>query len=257
MPDINRNGARLAYIEAGSGGPPMLFVHGFAGNTEHFAPQIEHFKRWRRVVAIDRRGHGQSDKSEGPYAVPAFADEIAWTARELGLYKPILVVHSQGGLGLEVAHRHPDLLSALVLLDAPLLAPAPVYAAFEQVLAGLRTPAYGDVIAETCERMIFLPTDDKSRRARLHSALLETPQHVLVSTWEHFLAHDVAAAARGCTVPLLCVSSVMPWDEPRMRALCPQLVAGRTVGAGHFHQLEVPDQVNGMIERFLAVTLGS
>lgn len=44
-------------------------------------------------------------------------------------------------------------------------------------------------------------------------------------------------------------------DMPRLRAVCPHVVTGQTVGAGHFHQLEVPEQVNAMIERFLAVSL--
>jgi pimeloyl-ACP methyl ester carboxylesterase len=44
-------------------------------------------------------------------------------------------------------------------------------------------------------------------------------------------------------------------EMPRLRAVCPHVVTGQTVGAGHFHQLEVPEQVNAMIERFLAVSL--
>ena len=40
-------------------------------------------------------------------------------------------------------------------------------------------------------------------------------------------------------------------DSVRLRTIKPDLEVGITVGAGHFHQLEVPDQVNAMIERFL------
>jgi pimeloyl-ACP methyl ester carboxylesterase len=55
-------------------------------------------------------------------------------------------------------------------------------------------------------------------------------------------------------VPALYIQAARPRPElERFGELCPQLVIGRTVGAGHFHQLEVPDQVNAMIERFLAV----
>ena len=125
--------------------------------------------------------------------------------------------------------------------------------AFEGLLAGLRSPSYRAVIDATCDQMIFLPTDDKARRAKLHAALLETPQHVLVSTWEQLLAYDPTAAAEKCRLPFLYVGGVMPYDEARLRALCPQVVVGRTVGAGHFHQLEVPGQVNTMIDRFLDV----
>jgi hypothetical protein len=42
---------------------------------------------------------------------------------------------------------------------------------------------------------------------------------------------------------------------PELPSLCPNLVIGKTVGSEHFIQLEVPEQVNAMIERFLAVAL--
>jgi pimeloyl-ACP methyl ester carboxylesterase len=43
-------------------------------------------------------------------------------------------------------------------------------------------------------------------------------------------------------------------DLTRLREVCPNVVTGQTVGAGHFHQLEVPEQITAMIERFLAVS---
>lgn len=254
MPHLIRDGVRLAYEEAGSGGPPMLFVHGFGGSAAHFSAQLEHFRGRHRVAAIDRRGHGASDVTEGPFTIPAIAEEVVWTIRELGMHKPVLVVHSMGAIGLEVAAQSPDLLSGLVILDAPLFAPPPVRAAFEGLLEGLRSPGYRAAIDAVCAQMIFMPTDDPMRRARLHAALLDTPQSVLVATWAGLLAYDPTAAAARCRLPLLYVGGVMPCDESQLRASCPQAMIGRTVGAGHFHQLEVPDQANAMIERFLAVT---
>jgi pimeloyl-ACP methyl ester carboxylesterase len=64
------------------------------------------------------------------------------------------------------------------------------------------------------------------------------------------------AAARACRVPVLHVAAEDPInDAAALRALNPLVRTGQTVGAGHFHQLEVPEQVNAMIERFLAVGL--
>jgi pimeloyl-ACP methyl ester carboxylesterase len=127
---------------------------------------------------------------------------------------------------------------------------------FEDLAKGLRSPAYAEVIEGVCDRLIFLPTDDKERRRRLHAGILETPQAILAGSWEHYLAYDPTPAASSCKVPLLYVNAVMPFDEARLRELCPQIQIGRTVGSGHMHQLEVPDQVNAMIERFLHVTAG-
>jgi pimeloyl-ACP methyl ester carboxylesterase len=58
-----------------------------------------------------------------------------------------------------------------------------------------------------------------------------------------------------CTVPTLLLRSALGEnpDAVRLRAIKPDLQVGITVGAGHFHQLEVPDQVNAMIERFLTI----
>jgi pimeloyl-ACP methyl ester carboxylesterase len=58
--------------------------------------------------------------------------------------------------------------------------------------------------------------------------------------------------------PALYIQAAAPRPElAQFRELCPQLVVGQTVGAGHFNQLEVPDQVNAMIERFLTISLPS
>jgi pimeloyl-ACP methyl ester carboxylesterase len=79
------------------------------------------------------------------------------------------------------------------------------------------------------------------------------PQHVMHSCFHHLFSFDSESAARSCKVPTLLIDAEAPIpDRARFKELCPQLETAQTAGAGHFHQLEVPDQVNGMIERFLA-----
>ena len=46
-------------------------------------------------------------------------------------------------------------------------------------------------------------------------------------------------------------------DMARFHEMAPEILYGKTVGSGHFCQLEVPEQVDAMIDRFLAVTLAS
>ena len=60
-----------------------------------------------------------------------------------------------------------------------------------------------------------------------------------------------------CKLPVLLLRAEIGADSDvlRLREIKPDLEVGITVGAGHFHQLEVPEQVNAMIERFLAVSL--
>jgi pimeloyl-ACP methyl ester carboxylesterase len=70
--------------------------------------------------------------------------------------------------------------------------------------------------------------------------------------------YDPTAAGGGLTVPCLYVAANEPQprsDMGRFREMFPQVLDGKTVGSGHFCQLEVPEQVNAMIDRFLAITL--
>ncbi len=63
---------------------------------------------------------------------------------------------------------------------------------------------------------------------------------------------DDVAAVLACRAPFLYIDAGTPnVDVNRLRRMAPHLALGRTVGSGHFNQLEVPDQVNAMIARFL------
>jgi pimeloyl-ACP methyl ester carboxylesterase len=72
---------------------------------------------------------------------------------------------------------------------------------------------------------------------------------------EGVAAWNGPAALMMCTAPLLVLRSGPGGsnDPMRLRPLKPDTYFGVTVGSGHFHQLEVPAQVNAMIERFLAL----
>jgi pimeloyl-ACP methyl ester carboxylesterase len=255
MSYATRDGVKLYYEEAGVGEPPILLVHGWTCDHTYFAPQFGHFSTNHRVVAVDLRGHGQSDKPEQDYAPSIFADDLAWLSGELGLGKPVVIGHSLGGvIAMELAVRHPELPAAVVLLDAPIVWPPDGRALAEQLIPAFQSPGYREVQRGFIEAALFAPTDNPLRKAHIVEMLCSTPQYVLTSSYEEMLNWDGAAAAQACRVPVLNLSSARsPNDSARLTELCPQVVHGQTVGAGHFNQLEVPDQVNAMIDRFLTV----
>lgn len=124
------------------------------------------------------------------------------------------------------------------------------------MLAALKTPNSREAARQFFAETFFLPSDDVERKARVLTTMLATPQHVLASAFEGIFAWDAAAAAARCRVPVLYVASSRPrGDVAHLARLCPTLVHGQVVGSGHFLQLEVPNQVNAMIRRFLAIAL--
>jgi pimeloyl-ACP methyl ester carboxylesterase len=82
--------------------------------------------------------------------------------------------------------------------------------------------------------------------------MMAAPSRVAASVMRGILDFDGPAVAAQCKVPALHLAATPPLNPPHlMSQWLPNVVNGWTVGAGHFNQLEVPDQVNSMIEGFL------
>src|SRR6476659_7787309 len=97
MKKLTRDGVALAYDEAGRGDPPIVLVQCWTCDYTSFAPQFHHFSSAQRVIAVDLRGHGESDKPRQAYTVAGFGDDLVWLCRELGVAKPVVIGHSMGG----------------------------------------------------------------------------------------------------------------------------------------------------------------
>ncbi len=259
MQRLEHDGTTLAYDDTGTGDPPFVFVHGWTCNHTHFAPQVEHFGRRHRTVAVDLRGHGASDAPDQEYTIQGYADDVAWLCRALDLERPILVGHSMGAtVVLDVAARYPDLPRAVVMVDAaPIVGASPSAAIAGEVAAALAGPDGAATRAAIIEGTTASLQRDPALQARVQEDMHAVPAHVANSAVANITLWDGEAAARECRVPALHIGAEDPHnDAAALRALNPCLRTGQTVGAGHFNQLEVPDQVNAMIERFL-VTNGS
>ena len=114
---ISRDGVKLFYREEGSGDPPIVFVHGGAVDHSTWDEHMAHFAPRHRVVAMDLRGHGQSDKV-GPLTSDTFRDDLAALIDQLDLAPAVVVGASRGGgIANRVAVDYPGQVKALVLID--------------------------------------------------------------------------------------------------------------------------------------------
>ena len=108
---------RVTYIESGTGRAVVL-LHGNAGGIEDFEyGAVEDLAREYRVIAIDRPGHGDSDRPDDAGSVEYQAEFLHQTLSALGIERPILVGHSWGGsLALAYALKYSGEVSGMVLL---------------------------------------------------------------------------------------------------------------------------------------------
>jgi len=255
---LARDGVQLSFDVAGEGAPQFLFVHGLGGDRTHFAPQMDYFTRHGRALNAELRGHGESDKPHQKYSIEVFADDLVWLCQQQQITRPIIVGQSMGGnMALDIAARYPDFPAGLVLLDSGVMFPASAGKVFTEYLEGLKQADFADearkIVADSC-----LPTD--ACRAHVEQTFLATPQHVLVSTFESLFPWDrdrARVCAKACKVPVLYIEAAHRLaDLDAFAALCQQLITAKAVGSGHFLSLEVPAQINPMIDRFVGLYVG-
>jgi pimeloyl-ACP methyl ester carboxylesterase len=254
MPHLTRDGVRLAYDITGAGDPTLVFIHGWTCNRTNFADQVAHFAPMHRCVSVDLRGHGESDNPQQPYPIDAFADDVAWMLDQLGIERAVVIGHSMGGaITLALSAQRPKLPLGLVLLDPAIFFPAEIIPSIPMFAAAFGGPEGEQRVREFANQQFFLETSDPSLKVRIVEELAATPLHVTAAAFEGIAAFDAAPAIAATAAPILYVGA-----EPRitnvdrLRELAPHAQIEYTSGAGHFHQIEAPDQVNAMIERFIA-----
>ncbi|MDQ3732915.1 MAG: alpha/beta hydrolase [Actinomycetota bacterium] len=251
---VEHNGLRLAYETAGSGNPAIVMVHGWACNRSYFAPQFDHFAAHRTVVSVDLRGHGDSDHPEpgpGVYDIDTLCDDVLAVAAAAGCESPVVVGHSLGALvALGCAARGGA--GAAIMVD-----PAPIVSERGKAFFGRAADA-SEADADRSWRTrfvsgLFLPTDTV-RREEIISGMPQQPPAIAAALLRAIALFDGASALGAVAGPLLSIGAAVPSDiAADLRRACPTMTIGQTVGAGHFNQLEVPDQVNVMIDRFLSI----
>lgn len=99
-------------------GHPLILLHGLASSAQIWNLVAPRLATQFRVIAVDQRGHGESDQPEAGYDLATFVDDLRDLIQALDLRRPALVGHSWGGnLALQYAVTYPDDVSHLALID--------------------------------------------------------------------------------------------------------------------------------------------
>ena len=111
---------RFHFLEWGdSEAPPVLMLHGGNQSAHSWDLVSLHLADRFRVLALDQRGHGDSEWArDADYSSTAMADDASAFLREMGIDSAIVIGHSMGGLNaLRLTLEHPAIVQALVLVD--------------------------------------------------------------------------------------------------------------------------------------------
>lgn len=249
---VIRDGVTLRYTDSGAGSPPLVFVHGWTCNLTNWRDQVPHYEARHRVVALDQRGHGASDKPDQDYTIEGFVDDLAWFIGELGLVHPVVIGHSMGGsIALNFVHRHPELARAIVMIDSPIGPLATdMRGMADSILAGMKSPGYASIV-EGFARMQFFNSDTPAALVdELVPAILSAPQRIMHTAMSSIL-EESSRPAGAIPVPALFIRAATSYKtEEDFRARYPGLEV-HTLDCAHFVQMEKPTETNALIDAFL------
>ncbi len=225
---LDVNGVRLHYLERGTGSP-LVLLHGNGGMIQDFLSSglVDEAARTHRVIVFDRPGYGYSERPRGTLWTPdAQADLLAAALRQLGVERATVLGHSwAGAVAVAMAHKHPDLVSGLVLeggyfypsLRADVVAMSlPAIPVLGDVLRHTISPPLSRLLWPLMMRKIFgpAPMPDKFRAFPREMAL--RPSQLRASAEETGLMIPCAAAAQGRYATLQVPVAIVAGEEDRM-----------------------------------------
>lgn len=113
------NGLDLYYEIHGSG-KPLVLLHGGVGAIEMFGEVLSLLAEGRQVIAVDLQAHGRTADIGRPLSFELMADDIGALIKQLGFERADVMGYSLGGgVALQTAIRHPDVVRKLVLVSTP------------------------------------------------------------------------------------------------------------------------------------------
>ncbi|WP_186386402.1 alpha/beta fold hydrolase [Stappia sp. TSB10P1A] len=183
MPHFDSAGLRIAYLDEGRG-EPILLIHGFASNKHMnwvYPGWVKLLtEAGRRVIAIDNRGHGESDGSHDPedYGAPTMAEDARRLLDHLGIERTDVMGYSMGAR-----------ISAFLTLDHPQRVRSAVFGGLgygmitgvgdpEPIAAGLEAAKLSDVTDRAARAFRAFAEQTNSDRLALAACMRSSRQKI-------------------------------------------------------------------------------
>jgi non-heme chloroperoxidase len=135
-------GVRLRYAELGDPStPPLILLHGYTDSWFSYSRVLSPLAARHHVFALDQRGHGDSDRPAGAYALRDFAADVVAFMDARGIRRAAVVGHSLGSVVAQhVVRTAPERVSQLVLVGSTTTLRNPLVLELAQAVDALTDP---------------------------------------------------------------------------------------------------------------------
>lgn len=249
MPKAVNQGVSLRYEVEGAGAP-LLLIPGLGGGVGQMAPLSAAFGQANRVITVDPRGAGLSDKPDAAYEGAALADDMAAVLDAAGAQRAHVVGISFGGMiAQQLALRHPARVASLVLASS--YAAADAWSARMWEVRSLLLERLS--LAEhfrLAMMFLFSPRvfrEQPDRLARLEQAFAANPPDAVGyrRQLDYCARHDCRARLAGIAAPTLVVQGAedllaTPFQGRDLAAAIPGARFREVPEAAHLFMLDAP-----------------
>jgi 3-oxoadipate enol-lactonase len=253
-------GVRLAYDDQGAG-LPLVFLHAFPLNRSMWAPQIAALSMGFRTIAIDLRGHGESDAPLWNFSLDHYADDVRALLDHLTIEQAVLIGLSMGGyVGFAFSRKYAHRLKALVLADTRAQADSQESRTGRFHLAQTAYSRGAEAVAETMLPKLLGPTSLRTKpdlAKLLRNIIHRTPiSGIVVDLMAMADRPDSVPHLHTITCPTLVVigeeDTTTPFADAQLMAS--EIPGARLVvipAAGHLSNMEQPDVFNEVVKGFV------
>jgi pimeloyl-ACP methyl ester carboxylesterase/predicted amidohydrolase len=259
---LDKNGVKLAYYLYGEGEPTLVFVVAWIGSAELWIPQVDYFSKNFKMVTVDMRGAGESDKPADNYTIDLYVDDLNSIIEELLEKNIVLIGESMGAqIAIKYAIKYPEKVSKLVLIGGtpkiiasddfphgyPLKVSQGVLTFFQESYSmGLRTflkLAFPEAGTEYLKELAF-------------EVCQKTTQEIAINCFSNFLKEDLRPLLGKINIPTLILHggddrAVMLEGAKYMH----ENILGSKMyifkGKGHAPSITAADEFNKILEEFI------
>jgi pimeloyl-ACP methyl ester carboxylesterase len=251
-------GVRLRYAEVGDADrPAVVLLHGMTDSAFSFSRVVEGLAATHRVIALDQRGHGRSDRPAVGYAPADLAADVVAFLDALGIGRASVVGHSLGSLVAQhVAARAPDRVERLVLVGSTADPRGETVAGLRDAVVGMPDEIPAPFVREFQESTVHRPLPP-AFLDHVVAVSRRVPRHVWVAALDGLLADDAPAPLARIVAPTLLL-----WGDrdaifgraaqDALLAGLPQATLRVYAGTGHAPHWEEPERFVGDVRDFLA-----
>ena len=253
-------GPRLHYAEQGDpDGQPVVFLHGWPDSWFSFSRVLPLLPVQLRVLAVDQRGFGESDRPESGYRIADFAADVVAFMDALGIESAALVSHSYGSFVARcVAIEAPARASRLDLIGTGFAASNPVILELQAALRDLPDPIPVEFAREFQASTAYLPLPETFFE-RIVVESLKLPARLWPVMIDNLVAYDDAAQLYRITAPTLLLwgdhDALFPRaHQDRVLAALPGAELKIYEQTGHCPNWERPERVSTDVSAFVQAT---